>query len=733
MKLERNADPGGARARAGRRIELNTWAMAGVLVVMWALLAALPATRSLVLTRGNIATLLSQYSVLLIVSVGMTMVILIRGIDLSVGAGIALTGVVAALVQVKLGMSAPWAILAALACGAAIGAWHGYWTGWLGVPAFIVTLAGFKAYRGGALVASNATGLQMHDDFAFLNGTLPVGATWAIIVGILALGLFLVFREARRRSAFGLEPLTTTAVAIRMAGQILLAGLLLAVFGDRGVPVPVLVAGAVALGGVFLTKRTRFGRHLFAIGGNPEAARLSGISVKRVTLAVYMIMGVLTGLAGLVAAARVNGVTASNQGSMLELDAVTAVVIGGTSIAGGRGSVVGTVLGTLVFATLANGMSLLGIDSNWQLMFTGMILLLAVLIDVVVKSGRGTRTLGILLAGFTLVVVGLVAFAAAPKEADRPEVAFLLSTLQEERYQKDLKYFEAHAKELGFRTVTFAADNDNAKQMAQVEDALTLGAKVLVIQPTDSKAAAAYVTLAHERGAKVIAYDRAIVSKDLDYYVSHDSYKVGVLQAEAAIAATGGKGKYVLLSGQSGHSVATEITRGYEETLAPYIARGDIEIVMKQNHSSWSPEQALRTVEDALTRSGGKLDAILANNSGMARGAVQAVTAAGAEHVFIAGADADAANVNFVCQGKQSIEVLKDIAPLATTAADVAKAVLDHQLPKSDGKVSLGGGEVPVVAVRVVVVTTENVKSLLVDSGFLTASELPACRLGGGK
>ncbi len=717
----------------GRRIALNTWAMAGVLVLMWAILAALPATRDTVLTRGNIATLLSQYSVLLVVSVGMTLVILIRGIDLSVGAGVALTGVVAALVQVKLGMSAPWAILAALACGAAIGAWHGFWVGWLGIPAFIVTLAGFKAYRGGALVASNATGLQMHEDFSFLNGVLPAGLTWAITLGVLAFGLVLVVREAQRRRTFGLEPLTTATVAIRLAGQILLATLLLVVFGDRGVPVPVLVAGVVALGGVVLTKRTKLGRQLFAIGGNPEAARLSGISVKRVTLAVYMIMGVLTAVAGLLAAARVNGVTASNQGNLLELDAVTAVVIGGTSIAGGRGSIVGTVLGTLVFATLANGMSLLGIDSNWQLIFTGMILLLAVLVDVVVKRGRGTRTLGLLLGGFVIVVIGLVVFAAAPAKAERPEVAFLLSTLQEERYQKDLKYFEARAAELGLRTVTFAADNDNAKQMAQVEDALTLGAKVLVIQPTDSQAAAAYVSLAHAHGAKVIAYDRTIASKDLDYYVSHDSYKVGVLQAEAAIKATGGKGTYVLLSGQSGHSVATEITRGYETTLAPYIARGDIEVVMRQSHSSWSPEQALRTVEDALSRSGGTLDAILANNSGMARGAVQAITAAQVKGVFIAGADADAANVNFVCAGKQTIEVLKDIAPLATTAAELARQVLDGAPPKPDRSIAIEGVQVPVVSVRVVVVTPDNVKSLLVDSGFLTASELPACSVGGSK
>ena len=278
-------------------------------------------------------------------------------------------------------------------------------------------------------------------------------------------------------------------------------------------------------------------------------------------------------------------------------------------------------------------------------------------------------------------------------------------------------------------TVTLAADNDNAKQVAQVEDVLAQGAQVLVIQPTNSESAAQYVRLAHERGAKVIAYDRAIVSGDLDYYVSHDSYRVGVLQAKAALAATGGKGKYVLLAGQAGHSVASEITRGYDDTLAPYVARGDVEIVMKQNHSAWSPEQALKTVEDALTRTNGHVDAILANNSGMARGAVQAIGAANLDHpVFIAGADADAANVNFVCQGKQTIEILKDIQPLARTAAEVAKDLLDHKQPASQTKIALGGRDVPVAAVRVEVVTPDTVKSLLIDSGFLSADDVPACK-----
>ena len=374
---------------APRRMDLNAWAMAGVLAAMWGTLALLPATRGVFLTQGNIATLLAQSSVLLVVAVGMTLVILIRGIDLSVGAGVALTGVVAALVQLKLGMPAPVAILLALLTGAAIGAWHGLWVGWLGVPAFVVTLAGFKAFRGGALVLSDAKGLApMSDDFQVLAHTVSPAVTWAIILVTLAAGVAVTLRDATRRKAFGLDPLTGKLVGARLAGQVLLAGLLLAVFGYTGIPVPVLVAGAVALWGIFVTRRTRFGRHLYAIGGNPEAARLSGIDVKRTTLGVYVIVGVLTAIGGLLLAARVNGVTPGSQGSLLELDAVTAVVIGGTSLSGGRGSVVGTVLGTLVFATLANGMNHLRIDSNWQLICTGLILLAAVLVDVLSKGKR---------------------------------------------------------------------------------------------------------------------------------------------------------------------------------------------------------------------------------------------------------------------------------------------------------------------------------------------------------
>jgi D-xylose transport system substrate-binding protein len=284
------------------------------------------------------------------------------------------------------------------------------------------------------------------------------------------------------------------------------------------------------------------------------------------------------------------------------------------------------------------------------------------------------------------------------------KVAFLLSTLQEERYQSDQRYFEAAARRAGLSPFTLSADNDNARQLAQIEDALSRRAEVLVIQPTDSAAAGGYVDRAHAQGKKVVAYDRAIPGAD--FYVAHDSYRIGVMQAEEAIKATSGKGNFVLLDGQSGHSVASEIARGYHDVLGPYVEKGAIKIVSERSHDAWSPEQALSTVEDALSKTNGDVAAILANNSGMARGAVQAIQAAGLaqKKIFIAGADADAANVSYVCQGKQSIEVRKEIEPLAEEAVRVAAQLAQGKVVT--GKLSVGG--VPAVAVPVVLLTAAN-------------------------
>jgi D-xylose transport system substrate-binding protein len=174
--------------------------------------------------------------------------------------------------------------------------------------------------------------------------------------------------------------------------------------------------------------------------------------------------------------------------------------------------------------------------------------------------------------------------------------------------------------------------------------------------------------------------------------------------------------------------VALEIARGYHDVLKPYIDKGDVKIIVEKNHDSWSPEQALKTMEDAIAKSGGDITAVLANNSGMARGAVQAVQAGGLKDkkVFIAGADADAANVNYVCEGKQSVEVLKDIKPLAEKAAEVASGLAQNK-PIAGADTTAPGG-VPVAAVEVLLVTPDNAKKLLIDSGFHPAKALPACK-----
>jgi D-xylose transport system substrate-binding protein len=332
------------------------------------------------------------------------------------------------------------------------------------------------------------------------------------------------------------------------------------------------------------------------------------------------------------------------------------------------------------------------------------------------------KRLALLLCCFALVACDRGSTSGQAADG-APKVAFILSTLQEERYKKDQQYFEETARQDGLSVFTLSADNDNARQLSQVEDALSRKARVLVIQPTDSAAAGGYVSIAHAHGAKVVAYDRSVPGADV--YVAHDSYRVGVLQAQEAIKATHERGNYVLLNGQSGHSVAEEIARGYHETLHPYVESGAITIVAEKNHDAWSPEQALRTIEDAISRTKGNIQAILANNSGMARGAVQAIQAAGlgGRGIFIAGADADAANVNYVCEGKQSVEILKAIEPLARQAAGVAGALLRGQT--MDAAPNASG--VPMISVPVILITPQNVKPLLIDSGFHAASALPSC------
>jgi ABC-type xylose transport system permease subunit len=352
-----------------------------VLLLLWAGLALYPGTSAAFLRPGNLSNITAQVAEIVIISVGMTFVILTGGIDLSVGSGMALFGVVAATLVIDHHQSVAVAIGGALAVSVLIGLWHGFLVAYMKVPPFIATLSGYLSYRGIGLVLSDSRGMSpLGPDFAFLGGRIGAAPAAAVCSAGFVVGIALLVQRHRRRAAFGLP--TDAPGTLAVQGVAITAVFLGALWAYRvSMPVPVLIAGiAVALGAVLLTS-SRLGRYAYAIGGNPEAARLSGIPVMKVRIAVYVLISVLTAVAALVAASRSNGVTPGNMGDKRELHVITAVVIGGTSLSGGRATMLGTLLGALIFGTLSNGMNLLTISSNWQLILTGMILLGASMLD----------------------------------------------------------------------------------------------------------------------------------------------------------------------------------------------------------------------------------------------------------------------------------------------------------------------------------------------------------------
>ncbi len=313
----------------------------------------------------------------------------------------------------------------------------------------------------------------------------------------------------------------------------------------------------------------------------------------------------------------------------------------------------------------------------------------------------------------SLIILFLVStnlFAAEIK------IGLVLSTLQEERYQKDQKYFTEEAKKLGFEPIVVSADNNAQTQAAKVENLLSRGVKALIIQPVNSDAASSLVKLAHADQVPVIAYDRMINNAPVDFYLTMDSFQVGVLQAEAAVKATGAKGNYYILMGQAGHSVANEITRGVESVLKKY---PQVKILGKKNHDSWSSAAAMATTENILTQNKNKVDAILANNSGMALGAVQALSEQKLTgKVFVAGADADLTAIKNIMSNKQQFEVLKDIEALARTSAQVAFKLAKRESITATTETQSGQFKVKTIATPVYAITKENVEEKIFKTGF---------------
>lgn len=373
--------PGPTRKITWFKMDIRAYSMIAALVAIWLLFSFMS---DAFLTPRNLSNLFLQMSVTAILAIGMVLVIVAGQIDLSVGSILGFTGGVAAILNVWHDWNTIPVILVTVLLGAVIGFVQGWWVAYRAVPAFIVTLGGMLVYRGLLLMVSRSqTVAPLDPSLRYVGQEYVVPMLSYLLAG--AAIVFVIFnmlrkRSARRKYGFELDPVMLDI------GKVVLTGMLVMVFvvimnQYQGIPVPFIIVILLALVFTFIAKNTVFGRQVYALGGNAEAARLSGINIKRRLLTVFVLNGTLAAIAGIIYTARLNAGTTS-AGEMMELDAIAACVIGGTSLMGGAGTIIGAVIGALVMASLDNGMSIMNLDSYWQFIVKGSILILAVWVDI---------------------------------------------------------------------------------------------------------------------------------------------------------------------------------------------------------------------------------------------------------------------------------------------------------------------------------------------------------------
>jgi D-xylose transport system permease protein len=415
-----------ARFLKATELDARLLGMVGALALIWFgfhFYGAIVNGEGAFLTPRNLWNLSVQTASIGIMATGMVLVIITRNIDLSVGSLIGVTGMLMGILQVEilpgifgLGHWSIWIITAmvGIGLGAAIGAFHGWLIAFLAIPSFIVTLGGLMVWRGMAFIANGGKTISPVDStFALLGGGPygSVGATWSWIIGILGcIGIVYMLysgRQQRKRFQFPVRPMWAE-VFMGTLGCALILGFVLLVdsypwpigivrqyvaangittppeelYIAHGFAIPVLILIGVAIVMTFLMNRTSFGRYVFAIGGNPEAAELAGINTRMMTLKIFALMGALSGLAAVIASARLNSAT-NALGTLDELYVIAAAVIGGTSLAGGVGTIYGAILGALVMQSLQSGMVLIGFDAAIQRIVVGLVLVLAVWLDTI--------------------------------------------------------------------------------------------------------------------------------------------------------------------------------------------------------------------------------------------------------------------------------------------------------------------------------------------------------------
>lgn len=329
------------------------------------------------LSSRNVSNLFRQMSITGILSIGMAFVIITANIDLSVGSAIGLLGAIAGIL-LRTGFDMPMTIIITLIFGVLLGAINGFWVSYRKVPAFIVTLAGLLAYRGVVLYITKGQTLSIKNESFNLIGNGTLSPLFGYIILLIFIAFIIIINIVKKNKS-------KTDIANMITALLMSILFVYWMNGYRGIPFPVLIMLIIGLTASWLSNNTVYGRIVYSIGGNKEACIYSGVNVKKYTFLVFTINGFIAAVAGIINTARLASAVPST-GVNAELDAIAACVIGGISLSGGTGSILGAILGALIIASLNNGMSFIGLDSSWQNIIKGLVLLIAVWIDISSKN-----------------------------------------------------------------------------------------------------------------------------------------------------------------------------------------------------------------------------------------------------------------------------------------------------------------------------------------------------------
>lgn len=379
------------------RTNIQTYAIIVAMIFIWILFTI--TTGGLYISAQNISNLIRQMTVTSFLAVGMVLVIVTGGIDLSVGKVAGFVSVIVAQLQANVWnrllpdqplLSTILSVVLGLGIGTLIGAVQGYIISYLAVPSFIVTLGAQWAFNGGILIVTQGKTIPANQPlFSWIGqGYLEKAQGWIVAIVVVALLFYTMFnsRQKKRRYGFELSPLYMDILKTALYSVLILIYVGI-VNTFNGVSIPVLLLAIAAVVMAYVSNNTRFGRYAYAIGGNREAARLSGVNIKRNVFSIFVVMGLLCGVSGIVLASYIGYGTVAAGGGY-ELDAIASCILGGTSTLGGEGTVFGAMIGSLIMASLTNGLQILNVPSSWQYVVKGIVLILAVYTDVYFKKNR---------------------------------------------------------------------------------------------------------------------------------------------------------------------------------------------------------------------------------------------------------------------------------------------------------------------------------------------------------